>query len=97
MRVRPTAEGPDREGRREGKNWTPGGGTARYHEGGKWRVEVISPDGGGPFLSVIQTDRSSKGPPSVSPILDDPVGIGVSVGGRTVIFKRDSVGLSSVR
>lgn len=81
----------------KGRNWPPGGRTAAFHEGGKWRVEVSSPGGGGPFLSVIQTGRGSQGAPSVAPVLDDPEGIGVVVNGRTVIFRKGSAGLSAVR
>lgn len=79
----------------KGKNWTPGGRSSTYHEGGRWRIEAASKSGPGPFLTIIQTDRKGSAPPSVTAVTEG--GVGVSVAGRTVTFRSDAVGLVGVR
>jgi hypothetical protein len=85
--------GPGKEFWNKGKNWPPGVTPGPFHEPGAWRVEAYSnTPGQGWFLVVIESNIKSASAPQVTPLMDDPNTLGVSVNGRAVLFQKSGPG-----
>ncbi|MBN1807666.1 MAG: hypothetical protein JW909_01260 [Planctomycetes bacterium] len=90
--------GPGREFWNVGRNWPPPSQPLRFHQPGAWRIEAspVSPQANW-FLVAMDSAPKSAPPPPVSPVMDDPAFIGLSIAGRTVLFQKDRPGVVKVR